>query len=210
MRVYYNKTLRALCLLLLILLLVQTASALLTSSHYNGYVYFDVPWGDEGGTLNGVIEFAVYDNRSEYESNTGLTAPGEGDYIYAYKIWNTLPTSDEAVAYFSILGLDENEITGFGYDDDGGNAEPQDAYFDSGNGVWEWSIDNGFIQLGDNSWLLVFSSDYDWVTGEYEIRGIEESDFPEPGDGDGDVPEPSLVALFGLGGAALLRRRKQS
>ena len=205
MRVYYNKALRALCLILLILLLVQTAAAYLTSSYYDGYLTFDIPWGDEGGVLNGVIEFAVYDNRSEYESFTGFTAPGDGDYVYAYKIWNTLPTSDEAIAYFSILGLDENEITGLGCEDDGTNGvEPADAYLDSGNGVWEWTVDSGFIQLGDNSWLLVYSSDYDWIAGEYEIRGTDEDDLPTP-----DVPEPSMVALLSLGGATLLRRRKK-
>jgi len=206
MRVYGNKALRALYLLLLILLPVQTATALLTSSHYDGYLTYDEPW--DGGTLSGVIEFAVYDDRSEYESFTGLTAPGDGDYVYAYKIWNTLVTSDEAVAYFSILGLDESETTGLGYDDDGtGGIEPADAHFDGDNGVWEWTLDNGFVQFGDNSWLLVYSSDFDWKVGEYEIRGTEEEgELPEP---DGDIPEPSLVALFGLGGAALLRRRKR-
>lgn len=204
-----NKALKAFCLLMLILLLIQTASAvLLTSSYYDGNVTYDVPWGS--GTLNGVIEFAVYNDRSEYESVTGLTAPGDGDYVYAYRIWNTLPTSDEAVAYFSILGLDENNVSGFGSADDADYVDavqPSDAYFDGGDGIWKWSqAGNGLVQLGDNSWLLVYSSNSDWVAGEYEIRGNEEGDFPKPG--DGEVPEPSLMALLGIGGAALLRRRK--
>jgi hypothetical protein len=211
MRIYCNKALKAFCLLIVILLLVQTTLAIvLESDHYDGYVKYEKDWGD--GTLSGYIEFAVYDERADFESNTGLTAPGEGDYVYAYRIWNNQPFSDEAVAYFSILGLDEGSVSGFGSLDDPDtkvDVSPENAYFENGDGIWEWGVNGGFVQLDDLSWLLVYSSDYDWVAGEYDIRGTEESDFPQSGDDDENVPEPSIVALLSLGGAALIRRRKK-
>jgi hypothetical protein len=210
-------------------LLVQTASALLvgTSSHYDGYNIFD-------GTLsNGqyakvMIEFAVYDNRegqtggNEFEdvfSGMGITPPDAddfGDYIYAYKIYNST-VSEDMISYFGILDLDEQEngITDLGAYDDGTNgAQPSDYHFTGGDCAWEWfGLGEGddslrFIDLGDRSWLLVFSSSNDWVKGEYELRGTEESDMPKPG--DGEVPEPTVIALLGAGGAYLLRRRRKN
>jgi hypothetical protein len=197
---------RILLLFLLFVLLVQTASAL-ESTYYSGKTYYDLLWDD--GYLRGKIEFAVYDNRSEYEGRTGLTAPGSGSYVYAYQIWNDQLNSDEAITYFAILGLDPANISGFGYDEDiTGGIEPSVAHFVDDDGVWEWSDDGGaggFIQLGDHSWLLVFSSEADWVVGDYEIRGIENDPFPKP-----DIPEPATVALLGAGGVLLLRRRRKT
>ncbi len=198
---------RILLLFPLAVLLVQTASANLVSNYYSGSTHYNVPWDE--GYLRGKIEFAVYDNRNEYEGRTGLTAPGSGSYVYAYQIWNDQLNSDEAVAYFAILGLDASNISGFGYDEDiTGGVEPSTAQFVDDDGVWEWSDDEGgygFIQLGDHSWLLVFSSDTDWVEGDYEIRGIEDDPFPKP-----DVPEPATAALLGAGGYFLLRRKRRN
>jgi len=227
MRVY-NKMKRTLLFLLLTVLLSQTASALLvgTSSHYDGYNIF------EGALSNGsyakvMIEFAVYDNTegqtggNEFEavfSNMGVTPPDAdnfGDYIYAYKVFNHSGSQD-IISYFGILGLDEQEngITDLGAYDDGTNgAQPDDYYFSGGDCAWEWFGFSGegdslrFIDLGDQSWLLVFSSVNDWVPGEYELRGTEESDTPKPT--EGEVPEPTMVALLWAGGAYLLRRKRR-
>jgi len=209
-----RKIVRMLFFLVLVLLLVQTASALLvgTSSHYDGYTTYSTMWNTK--LMTGTIEFAVYDDRNEFESvfsDVGLSAPGAGDFIYAYKIYNDFDSGD-MVAYFAILGLDEQAsgITGFGaLDDDTGGAEPSYSGFEGNDGVWKWSGTDGyrFIQLGDLSWLLVYSSDFDWVKGEYEIRGTEKSDVPMP---DGEVPEPTMVALLGAGGAFLFRRKRRA
>jgi hypothetical protein len=226
MRVY-NRTRRILLFLLFAVLLTRTSSALLigTSSHYDGYTIFDDTLSNGSHALV-MIEFAVYDNRdgqsggNEFESifsSKGLTPPDTdefGDFIYAYKIFNH-PDSESMISYFGLLDLDEqgNGITDLGeYDDGTGGAQPSDHYFKDGDLGWEW-IGLGedgdgslrFINLDDQSWLLVFSSANDWVKGEYELRGPEESDLPKPG--DGEVPEPAVVALLGAGGAYLFRRK---
>jgi hypothetical protein len=210
-----NKILRTLFFLLLAALLTQNASALLvgTSSHYDGYTIFDDTLSN-GKYVIVAIEFAVYERSSgEFEdtfAGLGLTAPGSGDFIYAYKLYNN-SLSEDIISYFAILDLDEQAsgITGLGALDDGTDgAEPHSSGFIGDDAVWEWSgFDEGFrfIQLGDQSWLLVYSSDYDWVKGEYELRGTEQEDLPQPN--EGEVPEPTVVALLGAGGAYLLRRK---
>lgn len=228
MRVF-NRTKRILLFLLFAVLLTGTSSALLvgTSSHYDGYTIFDGTLSN-GSYAKVMIEFAVYDNRegqsggSEFEavfSDGGITPPDAeqfGDFIYAYKVFNHY-TSEDIISYFALLGVDEqeNSITDLGaYDDGTDGAEPSDHYFSGGDCVWEWfgfgEEGDGslrFIDLGDQSWLLVFSSANDWVVGDYELRGTEESDVPKPG--DGEVPEPAVVALLGAGGAYLLRRKRK-
>jgi hypothetical protein len=212
------KILRMLFFPLLAALLTQTASALLigTSSHYDGYTIFD-------GTLSNTkhatvaIEFAVYTRQSgEFEntfSSMGLSAPGTGDFIYAYKLFNN-NASEDSISYFGILGLDEHAsgITGCGALDDGkGGEQPYSSGFNDTGGFWQWSgTDAGFnlIQLGDQSWLLVYSSPYDWVKGDYELRGTEATDnVPKPP--DGEVPEPTVIALLGAGAAYLFKRKRR-
>ena len=225
-----NRIKRILLFMLFAVLLTGTSSALLvgTSSHYDGYTIYDDTLSNGSHAL-AMIEFAVYDNRegqsggSEFESvfsNRGLTPPDSdefGDFIYAYKVFNHY-SSESTISYFSLLGIDEQShgITDLGaYDDDTGGAQPSDHYFSGGDCVWEWSSfgegDDSLrlIDLGDQSWLLVLSSANDWVKGEFELRGTEGSDKP-PVPGDGETPEPAVVALLGAGGAYLLRQRRKS
>jgi len=91
------KTIRLLCFLLVTALCVQNASATLTSSYYDGTTYYDLPWTNYGN-LQGHIDFAVYDDRQEYEFVTGFDAPGSYEYVYAYQIFNDDFFSSEAVA----------------------------------------------------------------------------------------------------------------
>jgi hypothetical protein len=226
MRVY-NRLKRLLLFLLFAVLLTQTSSALLvgSSSHYDGYTIFSDTLSNGEYALV-MIEFAVYDNRegqsggSEFESvfsSQGVMPPDAdefGDFIYAYKIFNNT-NSESIISYFGLLDLDEQEngITDLGaYDDGTGGAQPTDQYFSGGDLGWQWfgfgEEGDGslrFIDLGDQSWLLVFSSSNDWVKGEYELRGIEESDLPAP-----DVPEPAVIVLLGAGGACLFRRKRRN
>jgi hypothetical protein len=192
-------------LVLAIGFLVQNAGAALTSSYYDGSVIFDKIWDD--GYLYGRIDFAVYDDRSEYESVTGLDAPGEGTYVYAYQIFNDLVFSDKAVTYFSLIGLDESIVSGMGTQDDGsGGKTPAEWSFNTTEGYWKWTLEgtNSFIYKDDHSWLLVFSSNQDYVKGSYDIRGPEgENEVPQP-----KVPEPASILVL-LGAAGLMLRRKK-
>lgn len=195
--------------LLAVLTLVTAQSALALLS--NG----SVEYHEDG--LNGTIEYAVYESRTEYEdawSGLGLSAPGDGQYVYAYKIINLfedLVSGD--VAHFALFGLTEDNTSGLGCadDNDPDAVEPSNYYLDSeqSKGVWKWSNgegEPGYIQTGEHSWLLVFSSDYGPVKGDFEIKGPDQPDGPDIP----DVPEPGTVALLGAGGAIFLRRRKQT
>lgn len=200
-----NKIKRILPLLFLVVLLIQVVLA----DTYSGSVNYDVDWSDD--QMTGSIDFWVYDDRDQFETDwsfAGLSAPGDGAYVYAYSVVQS-NISGSPLSYFAILGLDEQNTSGFGaLDAGGGGIQPSGYGFTEDDGYWDWSSpDYGFIQLDELSWLLVFSSGEDWVPGDYEIRGTED-DFPVPG--DGEVPEPTVIALLGVGGAYLLRRKRKS
>jgi len=185
------------------------------SSHYQGFVFYDEEWDNGFGDtklLRGRIDFAVYDtweNPDEFIGADGYTAPGDGRYIYAYQIFNDYQfNSEESVAYFAALGIDMAYVYDIGSQQDPEEGiEPTEEYFsdedsdDVGEAVWDFGLfAEELIQAGEHSWFLAFSSDRDWVRGDYEIKGPEPSDFP--------VPEPAMLTLFSIGGAMLLRRGK--
>ncbi len=206
--------------LLVATLLAQNAGATLApmlpeSSHYQGFVFYDEeiepgPETGPGGNLGGRIDFAVYDTETypnEFIGIDGFTKPGNGRYIYAYQIFNDYQGfSDASVAYFAALGIDMAFVGDIdSQEDPEGGVEPSDQYFSTTDAVWEFGTTNrDWINAGadGHSWFLVFSSDKDWVAGDYEIRGPEPSDFP--------VPEPTMLTLLGIGGAMLFKRRKKT
>jgi hypothetical protein len=224
---------RILLFLLFVVLLTGPSWALLigASSWYDGYTIFDGTL-DNGKTAKVAIEFAVFnqsyvgDNSKtgleEFEdvfASMGVDAPdtsGFENFIYAYKIFNfgNEEDSDDMISAFSILNLDEqtNGIVGLGAHDDGTDgAEPSTYGFEDGDCVWQWFQGEGglrFIELSDQSWLLVLSSVNDWVKGEYELRGTDDSDLPAPG--EGEIPEPAVIALLGAGSCLLRRRHRRT
>jgi hypothetical protein len=192
--------------LLVIVLFVQSASATLTSSHYYGSTYYNTEDG-----LRGRIDFAVYDDREEYTTVTGNEAPGTGDYVYAYQIFNQSGFFNPPVALFSLPGIGGAPVDGIdSHDDLTFGIEPSSQEFTTESGaVWQFlEDDQGTLLAGYHSWLLVFSSDTDWVKGTYEIEPPE-SWVPEPDEGP-YTPEPATVTLLGIGGLLALMKRKRS
>jgi len=203
-----TKKIRLFSLLVAAALFAQDASAtlapILESSYYDGYVFYY-----EDG-LFGRIDFAVYDTSVEENSHEyldiGITKPGDGQYIYAYQIFNDYSFSAESVAYFALLDIIGNsiEIDTIGSQEDPENGiEPGSAYLneDDYKIVWEFNGGAGYIIAGEHSWFLIFSSDNDWVPGSYEIKGPD--DVPVP------VPEPATVALLGIGSMLILLKRRR-
>ncbi|MHC4499810.1 MAG: PEP-CTERM sorting domain-containing protein [Planctomycetota bacterium] len=193
-------------LLLVLTLFARNAGAtlapMLESSFHEGYVFYD-----EAG-LRGRIDFAVYDTEhAEYGDeylDVGIEAPGEGRYIYAYQIFNDYFVSEEAVAYFALLGIDESTVDGIGSQEDPeSGVEPGDTFLDGveSRAVWEFNGSDMYVWAGEHSWFLVFGSDDGPVAGDYEIRGPDSVMVP--------APEPSTVALLGLGSVIFFVKRRK-
>ncbi len=187
-------------LLILTVFCSQSAWAVLSSSYYDGRVYYNDT--DEG--IAGWIDFAVYDTDlgTEYQDN-GIEMPGEGRYIYAYQIFHHV-SSESDVTEFSVLDIEGNllgeSINGTSAQDDGdGGIEP---LLSDTEGVWKWSFEDGsgYISATEHSYLLVFSSDENLTKGTYEIKG---SGIPVP------VPEPATIAILGLGTVMLTARHRR-
>lgn len=190
-----------------------------SSSYYDGSTFYDEDLG-EFGRLSGRIDFAVYDTETftdEFIGDDGFEAPGDRQYIYAYQIFNDDEFSEAAVNYFAIFGIDSRLITEssiIGLDsqndtqDDFPTEEgvaPSDGYFDDIESKIVWKFEDGYIEAGDHSWMLVFSSDQSWVEGDYEIKGVE-NPFPVAPISN---PEPATLLLLATGGGLLLTKRNK-
>jgi hypothetical protein len=193
-----------------------------SSSHYQGFVYYDEivegPFGNDV-TLRGRIDFAVYDRGNLQNSEeaafvdnyVSLAGVSEDDqFIYAYQIFNDYDGFSEGeIGYFEVLGLQDDETTfsinpslmnnTTALDDGLGGVEPEPV--DSVEaGIWEWL--SNLVDAGTHSQFLLYSSVNDWVKGTYRMDMAQESDFPV-------TPEPATLAMLGAGGAMLLRRRRK-
>ncbi len=177
----------------------------LTSSYYDGSVFYNNP----DDMLNVRIDFAVYDTElgTEYQDN-GIEMPGEGRYIYAYQIFQS-PSSGSDVTEFSVMDmggnlLGESLINGTSAQDDGdGGIEPLAS---DTQGLWTWAFvdGSGYIEAGEHSYLLVFSSEEDLTKGTYEIKGSGLA-IPNPV----HTPEPTTIAILALGSVMLTARRRR-
>jgi hypothetical protein len=173
------------------------------SSHYQGSVNYNTTVS--GGVLSGRIDFAVYDR----DDDEFPTPPGSSKYIYAYQIFNDEEESDQALAYFAIFGAGE-----YSMDVDTGSitsqidpapvgVQPSSQSFTASNKRAVWNFGGGSLVKDEHSWLLVFSSNRDWVAGTYEMKTADQLPPVPP------IAEPGTMALI-CGGSLLLARRKKT
>lgn len=194
-----------------VLLLVSGVEAALSleSSHYQGRSYFN--GYSENGVTSGHVDFAVYDTQGESGAQfeqLDLAAPGGGQYIYAYQIFND-SGSDDPLEYFNILGIGEGAIADAVGDigsvmGDDLAVGPTSEYFNASLDSAVWEFDGGILAAGKNSFLLMISSDHDWTAGGYNFRQPDDSDISVPN------PEPCTIALLGLGSMVLLKKRRKA
>jgi hypothetical protein len=199
--------------------------ALLTYGAHAGLIlpessYDDGRWSghriyEEGG-YNVLVEFAVYDTLggNEFVDVGGFTAPGEGQYIYAYQIWNHADAQED-VGYFGIFGsggtsINESLISGLGSENDNeGGVEPSYHGFDSDRSRIFWEFISDDLDPGVHSYFLVFSSDLAPVAGDYEVSKPQDRGTLGVPD-DGHTPEPGTLALLGIGALTIIRRKKST
>lgn len=184
--------------MILAAMMVSVASAgvttyLPTSSHYMGMIVdtnYDVR-----------IEFAVYDTETNPDEYAG-DIPGDGRFVYAYQVFNLSPDTAFSVDVFSILGIGQGALVSdeaIGSTDDGnGGIAATNEVLNSSKTQAAWTFD-GSLLTGNQSFFLLLSSDYDYVTGSYNINT---SDFVTPG-----VPEPASILLLAAGGVLFVRKR---
>ncbi len=200
-----------LALLLVATLLAQSSSAtLLPNSYYafsegnwEGTQYFDV----EAGDIHGYVNYSVYDRDNlqwdgeNYLGSVVDDAGMVGQYIYAYQVYNDTLSSLGDITHFQVLNEDGtalygssiNDITGI--DDTPNSGVEPTAYLPTG--IWKF-VDPATIAAGEHSWFLVFTSNSAPVAGSYTVTPL----------GQIPAPEPGTIALLGLGGAVILRRKK--
>ena len=206
----------------------QNASATLErvlpdSSYYDGSIIYDQDT-DGYGRLVGRIDFAVYvTNQNEFTGNGGYETPGDGQYIYAYQIFNDYEVSEAAINASSIFGVDghllnRSSIRGLseqedysGDDPSAVGVEPNRTFFEDIESKVVWEFEDGYLEVGDHSMLLVFSSNQAPIEGGYELGYIQN---PPPAEGEESAqtnnnPEPTTILLLGSGAVMLLRKRKK-
>ena len=222
MRGYGMKEIRLLSLLFVATLFVQNADATLLpqlpySSHYQGRSYFN----DAGVT--GHVDFAVYDAGGPYGNEwtaAGFAAPGGGQYVYAYEIFNDV--GSKAIESFTIMNFNDPPPLHFliGINTMSSRDPWQDyplpppgCVDQTSTGVnptetratwfFQGPPTGAILLAGEYSWFLIFSSTNDWVRGKYEMQPDE--GLPITGN-----PEPCTLALLGLGSAILFAKRRNS
>jgi hypothetical protein len=213
-------------LLLSLTIFVQASSAALTTmlpessyadGNWQGYKLFGMEV-EEGEFLYGRVEFAVYDTlnldpggeEKDWVENLGLT--GEGQYLYAYQVFND-SFSDRELSSFSVftqggdpLNVDETSIDSAQADASSVQPEGGELTNSDTEVLWTWEPDPagyGYVYASQYSWYLLFLSESSPVAGSYLVQASEEpGEFPTP-----DAPEPTTMALFGLGSALVAFKR---
>ena len=180
------------------------------NSIYNGRSYFSR--ASEG--VSGYVDFAVYDTESGSEF---ADAPGVGKYVYAYQIF-TDALSPSVLDFFGIgsmngsLALHEPINDNISQASDSADPGLQGIQADSdyigltedGRTLGIWTFDQGDFTANKHSWFLLLRSDSSWIAGGYSFDKTIASGAPIPN------PEPAAIALFTIGSALMLSKRRKT
>jgi hypothetical protein len=204
-----TKAIGVLSLLIIAAMLVQDAAALPASSYVDGN---GKSWqGYKSYTQDGydvVLEWAVYNIAANPWAGSVDFSTGD-QYVYAYQLFsNTTSTSN--VGSFSVLDAGGNPIAQTLMHDTQAVANGQGVMSDPNpsalQGEWEWMPGVGFITAGEYSAYLIFGSAYAPTAGSFTVKAPEESD-PGVPNGASEVPEPGILALFGIASAMFAAKR---
>jgi len=200
---------------LMIMFAVGTAvgEILPQSSYYSYTSYYN-------GTTDGiVVESSVYNRDAltgEAEAEFSDSIEIEGQYIYAYQIYNGNGSFMD-ISEFSIYGIGNTDPEDYAIDDEDQITTMEDTFNDPGQeatGIdadnyqlsgdhsqvaWYFSGESGVIGIGDHSYYLIIVSDHDMTLGTYDFEGIQDDVVVVPN------PEPCTIALLGVGGLILRR-----
>ncbi len=169
----------------------------------------------QGAVVSGTEYFESVEYGWEADVDYAVYAPGdypgthpyeEDHYIYVYQIFN-YAVSQKTLSAFSV-GLDDGAAATDPGDDDtygvtGGEAPLLSRLIGDPPGSVAWTID---IDPDDYSTALVYSSpnSWQWKTASLVDGGQSvERKLPSP------IPEPATMGLLGLGGLALMLRRRR-
>jgi len=205
-----------------------------SSTLYDGYVYYGEEVEVTAGNfsyMQGRINFAVYDTTAgnEWEmAGPDFSNPGNGKYVYAYQIYNDYDEYSEVpIQAFSVLGLDGDAISvdtgSIGTHEDARGGQDASGTSSTDTSVtWNFNGPSDYIiGTDEHSFYLIFSSNSDWVAGDYSLDAYDPLFVVPGGEGDGivtgdegvvegvSVPEPVTVALLGLGGLVAVIKRKR-
>ncbi|MGA2323703.1 MAG: PEP-CTERM sorting domain-containing protein [Sedimentisphaerales bacterium] len=201
-----TKTIGVLSVLIIAAMLVQDAVALPSGSYVdgNGKSWQGYKTYTQDG-YNVVLEWAVYNIAANPWAGSVDFSAGD-QYIYAYQLFsNTTSTND--VGSFGVLDIGGNPISQTLMHETQAVANGQGITPDPNpsalQGEWKWTPVVGFITAGEYSAYLIFSSVYAPTTGSFEIKAPEEGDAGVPG----EVPEPGILALFGIASAMFAAKR---
>jgi len=201
-----------LILLLVAVLFVQDADALLLPPSTYGQAE-----GWEGSSLydkddySAFIEFTVYetaDKDFDWTADVGSDDFDQYKYIYAYQIYNF--EDDPEIGYFALEDLSGELIaedlmhnTTGQERTTGGEEDVAPTPLESQRqGVW--TFEGSALIAGKRSWFLILCSDSPPMRGDFRLR-------PPTTDTGGFVPspEPSTIALLGLGSTILFTKRRR-